>query len=84
MPQANFYAILTHHFFKNQSRMQSLSMLIFGEVLVDVFPEQAMIGGAPYNVARHLNAFGLAPFLITKVGSDAFGDNIVQAMQNHH
>ena len=63
--------------------MQSSTILIFGEVLVDVFPEQAKIGGAPYNVARHLNAFGLAPLLITKVGIDAFGDNILHEMQSH-
>lgn len=64
--------------------MQSSNILIFGEVLVDVFPEQNLIGGAPYNVARHLKAFGLAPVLITKVGEDTFGDSILQEMQSHH
>lgn len=55
-------------------------ILIFGEVLADVFPEQTIIGGAPYNVARHLRAFGLAPIMLTRVGEDAHGAQILQEM----
>lgn len=55
-------------------------ILIFGEVLADVFPEQTIIGGAPYNVARHLRAFGLAPSMLTRVGEDAYGAQILQEM----
>jgi len=64
-------------------KMKRATVLIFGEVLVDVFPEQTMIGGAPYNVARHLKAFGLTPLLLTKVGKDVFGDSIMLEMQAH-
>ncbi len=58
----------------------SNAILIFGEVLADVFPEQVIIGGAPYNVARHLRAFGLAPTMLTKVGEDPYGAQILQEM----
>jgi fructokinase len=61
--------------------MQSANILIFGEVLADLFPEQTIIGGAPYNVARHLQAFGLQPLLVTKIGADAYGDAIEKEMQ---
>jgi fructokinase len=56
------------------------TILIFGEVLADVFPEQIIIGGAPYNVARHLRAFGLNPIMLTKIGEDTYGANVLQAM----
>ncbi len=58
------------------------SPLIFGEVLFDVYVEsQEKLGGAPFNVAWHLQAFGLNPLFISKVGSDIRGKNILAAMQ---
>jgi fructokinase len=50
--------------------MQRDVVLLFGEVLFDVFPDSSHPGGAPLNVARHLRAFGFAPRLITRTGSD--------------
>lgn len=55
-------------------------VMILGEVLGDVFPEQTIIGGAPYNVARHCHAFGLEVHLLTAVGRDALGARIVHEM----
>lgn len=56
-------------------------IFIFGEVLADVFPEQTIIGGAPYNVARHLRAFGFNPIMLTRVGEDAYGEKILHEMK---
>ena len=54
--------------------MQSTNpILIFGEALVDVFEQEAVVGGAPFNVARHLAAFGLRPVMLTRIGDDAHG-----------
>jgi len=47
------------------------TIALFGEVLADVFPDQTVLGGAPYNVARHLRAFQQHPMLISRVGDDA-------------
>ncbi|MEZ0210564.1 MAG: PfkB family carbohydrate kinase [Methylophilus sp.] len=58
----------------------SNSVMILGEVLGDVFPEQTIIGGAPYNVARHCHAFGLDVHLLTAVGEDALGQRILDEM----
>lgn len=55
---------------------------IFGEVLFDHFPDGSrVLGGAPFNVAWHLQAFGQAPLFISRVGKDTEGDEIRTAMQ---
>jgi fructokinase len=55
---------------------------IFGEALFDQFPDgQQILGGAPFNVAWHLQAFNQLPCFISKVGNDRKGDKIRQAMQ---
>lgn len=56
--------------------------LIFGEVLFDRFPDgSAILGGAPFNVAWHLQAFGLGPLFISSVGTDLLGEQVRYAMQ---
>ncbi len=55
--------------------------LIFGEVLFDRFPDGSVVlGGAPFNVAWHLQAFGMAPLFISRVGDDALGRRIRDTM----
>ena len=54
---------------------------IFGEILADVFPDETVLGGAPYNVARHLQAFGLHPVMISRTGQDALRNELLQEMQ---
>lgn len=53
---------------------------LFGEVLADVFPERSVLGGAPFNVARHLRRFGLHPLLVTRIGDDALGTQLLQEL----
>ena len=56
--------------------------VIFGEVLFDLFPDgREVLGGAPFNVARHLHAFGCEPLFISRIGEDARGERVVSAMQ---
>lgn len=56
---------------------------IFGEVLFDHFPDVSrVLGGAPFNVAWHLQAFGLSPQFISRIGSDTDGDEILQLMSD--
>lgn len=58
--------------------MSSPQPVIFGETLFDCFPDGAeVLGGAPFNVAWHLQAFGLKPQLITRVGADERGQRII-------
>ena len=53
-------------------------VLCFGEVLWDIFPEGMKPGGAPLNVAYHLNRLGLDSHIISRVGSDVLGDRMLQ------
>jgi len=59
------------------------AVTIFGETLIDCFPDgQEVMGGAPFNVAWHLQAFGDQPCLISRVGNDAHGADILHAMKS--
>ena len=50
----------------------------FGEMLWDVLPTGHQPGGAPLNVAVHLHNFGLAPQLISRVGHDDLGTELLE------
>ncbi|MEE9396313.1 MAG: carbohydrate kinase [Methylococcales bacterium] len=61
--------------------MKQGDLCIFGEVLFDHFPDgKCVLGGAPFNVAWHLQAFGHAPRFISRVGDDDEGRSIKKAM----
>lgn len=56
-------------------------LVVFGEVLFDCFPDGSrVLGGAPFNVAWHCQAFGLQPLFISRVGDDALGHEVKSAM----
>ncbi len=58
-------------------------IVIFGEVLFDCFPDgNKVLGGAPFNVAWHLQAFGADPLFISRVGEDENGLEIIAAMDS--
>ena len=60
---------------------QAQRPLVFGEVLYDRFPDgSTVLGGAPFNVAWHLQGFGLAPTFISRVGDDELGERIIATM----
>ena len=49
-----------------------------GEALWDVLPEGKKIGGAPANFAYHVSQFGLASCVVSAVGADPLGQEIVE------
>jgi len=56
--------------------------VIFGEVLYDCFPDGSVVmGGAPLNVAWHLKGFGMNPLLISRLGKDDNGDQVVARLE---
>jgi len=58
-------------------------IMVFGEVLFDVFPDQGrFIGGAPFNVACHLKGFGLDPLFISRIGNDDPGREVLGHMDS--
>lgn len=56
-------------------------IVVIGEVLFDMFPEHKRIGGAPFNFAFHLSQLGLPVTLVTRVGDDADGREIMDTMR---
>jgi fructokinase len=57
-------------------------LIIFGEVLFDCFGDDCLLGGAPFNVAWHLQGFGLAPRFVSRVGRDELGDEVRARMRD--
>lgn len=49
-----------------------------GEALWDVLPEGKKIGGAPANFAYHVSQFGLPSCVVSAVGDDALGKEIIE------
>jgi len=57
--------------------------LCIGEVLWDVYPDRKLLGGAPFNVACHLRAFGVESRMVSRVGADDLGAEILEAVKAH-
>lgn len=51
-----------------------------GEVLWDMLPTGAQLGGAPANFAYHAHALGAASCVISRVGDDSLGHDIIERM----
>ncbi len=48
-----------------------------GEALWDVLPEGKKLGGAPANFAYHVSQFGLESCVVSAVGEDSLGDELL-------
>src|SRR3954464_8636509 len=53
-------------------------VLCVGEVLWDSLPEGLFLGGAPFNVACHLRAAGTPVSMVSRVGDDRLGDEVLR------
>jgi fructokinase len=54
---------------------------VFGEALVDEFSDSTVVGGAPFNVARHLAGLGFSPLMITRIGADSAAHLILREFE---
>lgn len=52
-------------------------IVCFGEVLIDNLPQGRRIGGAPLNVCYHLNKSGLKATMVSQVGNDDLGRELL-------
>lgn len=57
--------------------IQNHKVVCFGEVLWDILPSGAVPGGAPMNVAYHLHKQNINPAVITSVGNDEKGKELL-------
>lgn len=58
-----------------------MKLLAFGEVLWDIYPDAAHIGGAPLNFAAHALRWGLDARMLSAVGRDELGDRTLQRLE---
>jgi fructokinase len=58
--------------------MQTSEILCVGEVLWDSLPTGLFLGGAPFNVACHLRASGVPATIVSRVGADRLGEEVVE------
>jgi fructokinase len=61
---------------------KKIKAVSFGEVLWDVFPEGKKIGGAPLNLALRMQSLGCEVAMISCVGNDTDGDDIIRYVAN--
>jgi len=57
---------------------------IFGEILYDRFPDgTAVLGGAPFNVCRHLRQLDFDPLMLTRIGDDDAGKLLLREIDRY-
>ena len=57
-------------------------VVCFGESLWDFLPEGKLPGGAPANVAYHLQELGKNPAVISRVGDDELGKELIKSFES--
>jgi fructokinase len=60
------------------------NIICFGETLWDMLPSGKMPGGAPMNVAIHLTYHGYSPVVISRVGNDELGKELLAFLEEKH
>ena len=67
----------------NMENNNDHKVVCFGEVLWDILPSGAVPGGAPMNVAYHLHKQQKNPALITSIGIDEKGEQLVKIFSDY-
>ena len=60
-----------------------ISIVCFGEVLWDVYPDKKIVGGAPFNVFSRLHSLGNNVDFISSIGNDELGNQILEHFDNN-
>ena len=55
-----------------------MKLLSFGEIIWDVFPDAAHIGGAPLNFAAHAAMQGVDSYVLSGIGHDELGHRAIE------
>jgi fructokinase len=60
----------------------SCKIISIGELLWDLLPDRKILGGAPSNLAFRLNELGSEAYLVSRVGSDKFGQEAIEILES--
>lgn len=66
----------------NTPALKFLSVVCFGEILWDILPTGKQPGGAPFNVAVHLQQLGVPVRFISQVGNDELGTELLEFVRS--
>lgn len=64
--------------------MSKYNIVCLGEILWDILPDKELPGGAPMNVAYHLQKLSQQVAMVSKVGTDDHGRRLLQLMEKMH
>lgn len=57
------------------------TILAVGEILWDLLPDGARLGGAPFNFAARVNRLGDRALMVSRLGNDALGDEALASVR---
>ena len=60
------------------------NIVCFGEILWDLLPTGKVAGGAPMNVAFHAKQLGIATQMISKIGKDDLGKDLIDFLSQRN
>lgn len=66
---------------QKEEPLTAISVVCFGEVLWDVFPDKVKLGGAPLNAAYNMRKLGAKCQMISRVGNDDLGQQLLAELQ---
>lgn len=61
----------------------ALKVVGIGEALWDMLPQGRQLGGAPANFAYHVSQFGFQGTIVSAVGNDALGNDVINQIESH-
>jgi fructokinase len=64
------------------NKVMSKKIVCFGEVLWDILPTEKIAGGAPMNVSIRLQSLGIETKMISKIGNDEFGEELLNIIKD--
>jgi len=67
-----------------QKKMAPKIIVGLGEVVWDIFPDGAHLGGAPANFVYYAQLLGLQGFLVSRVGDDKLGQETLKRFSSQH
>ncbi|WP_339721683.1 carbohydrate kinase [uncultured Paraglaciecola sp.] len=68
----------------NHKATSDISINCFGEILWDCFASDKRLGGAPLNVCLRLNGLGIRAKILSAVGEDTLGKELLEELDKRH
>lgn len=66
-----------------RGKKETSSILCFGEIIADEYPDSVKIGGAPFNFAAHAVKSGAKVHLLSAVGNDTVGEKALAELDRY-